>query len=121
MLHDALTSGSGKPRSPNDRRRSARPPALAAELVVLWHHDMETAIRYPLVDLTGDGVRILTAAPLVEGMTGTAVHLLPKGNRINRPCTVCWVRPRARSRAYEAKPTLARRPKQAAFNAVDGG
>ena len=101
MLHDALI-GSDHPRSADERRSALRLTSEASELVVLWHHDMETAIRYPLVDLNDHGVRILTAAPLAEGMTGTAVNLLPTGKPINRPCTVRWSRPRDESRAYEA-------------------
>ena len=102
MLNDAMISGTSRPQSANERRRSARAPAPPTELVVLWHHDMETAIRYPLVDMTDDGGRILTATPLVEGMTGIAMNLLPQGKAINRPCSVRWVRPREQSRGYEA-------------------
>ena len=80
-----------------DRREP--PPS---ELVVLWHHDMETGIRYPLLDMNDAGARILTAVPLIKGMTGTARHLLPKGTAINRPCTVRWTRPRSGSCAFEA-------------------
>jgi hypothetical protein len=101
MLHDALIRQSNQ-AAPQERRGSPREDVSPAELVVLWHHDMETAIRYPLVDLNEEGVRILTAAPLVEGMTGTAVNLLPTGKPINRPCTVRWARRRDEAQAYEA-------------------
>ena len=101
MLHDALIRRN-HPQSPNERRQSARCPGSDSELVVLWHHDMETAIRYPLLDMNDLGVRILTAAPLVEGMTGTAVNLLPTGKAINRPCSVRWARPRQEGQAFEA-------------------
>ncbi len=102
MLHDALIPGPHRQVSPDERRALERQPASPSEVVMLWHHDMETAIRYPLIDLNDGGVRILTATPLVEGMTGTAVNLLPTGKRINRPCTVRWARRRKEGRAYEA-------------------
>ena len=72
-----------------------------AELVVRWHHDMLTAIRYRVLDISEGGARIVTSAPLIEGMTGTAVTLLPKGTPINRLCSVCWSRPPALSGAFE--------------------
>lgn len=100
MLHDALIRQSKG--APGERRGSPREDASPAELVILWHHDMETAIRYPLVDLNELGVRILTAAPLSEGMTGTAVNLLPTGKPIKRPFTVRWARRRNEAQAYEA-------------------
>ncbi len=102
MLHDALMGQPGRETTPDDRREAQRQSDPATELVIVWHHDMETAIRYPLVDRTDEGVRILTATPLVKGMTGTAMHLLPKGATINRPCTVRWSRPREESRGFEA-------------------
>ena len=101
MLHDALIRGD-HPQSPQERRSAERRVATPNDLVILWHHDIETAIRYPLVDLNDGGVRILTATPLTEGMTGIAVNLLPTGKPINRPCTVCWVRRRDEAKAYEA-------------------
>ncbi|MCH8006033.1 MAG: PilZ domain-containing protein [Planctomycetes bacterium] len=102
MLHDPLMSGRDRSASHDDRRSADRLAPLSTELVVLWHHDMETGIRYPLLDMTDAGARILTAVPLIKGMTGTARHLLPKGTAINRPCTVRWTRPRSGSRAFEA-------------------
>ncbi len=101
MLHDALLCGRDQPDSPLDRRQSER--ALArAELVVRWHHDPDTAVRYRVLDISDGGVRILTATPLIKGMSGTAVKLLPNGAGINRPCSVCWVHPPATDGAFEA-------------------
>ena len=63
---------------------------------------METAIRYPVVDMNELGLRILTATPLVRGMTGTVANLLPTGETVNRPCTVRWARRRGDDKVYEA-------------------
>jgi len=100
MLHDSLISGLDRGDPPVERRHSTR-MRTRAELVVRWHHDMPTAIRYRVLDISEDGARIVTSAPLIEGMTGTAVTLLPKGTRINRLCSVCWSRPPALSGAFE--------------------
>ena len=98
MLHDTIMR-SAQVRA--DRRTGARVPLSKGEVVLLWHHDMETAIRYPLIDLADDGARILTATPLIKGMTGTAATLLPEGISLNRPCSVCWCRPRSEGSGYE--------------------
>ncbi len=84
MLHDALSSGQRL-----DRRGTARQP-LDAELVIIWHHDPNTTIRYRVLDISDGGARILSTTPLMAGMNGTAVKLLPKGSPVNRPCMVSW-------------------------------
>ena len=61
---------------------------------MLWHHDMETAIRYAMVDMTTGGARILTSAPLRESMSGTITNMLPWGIALNRPFSVRWCRRR---------------------------
>ena len=90
MLNDALIPGRRRALS-DERRRSAR-TAVEAELVVLWHHDPQTAVRYPVLNLSDGGARIQSAAPLFKGMSGTAVKLLPTGRPISRMCTVSWTR-----------------------------
>ena len=42
-----------------------------------------------------------SALPLLRGLTGTAITLLPKGESINRPCTVSWARPPALTGPFE--------------------
>ncbi len=84
MLHDSLST--------DDRRRSAR-TVKRAELVVRWHHDPQVPVRYPVLDMGDDGLRILSSLPLLRGLSGIAVKLLPKGEHINRPCSVAWAQP----------------------------
>ena len=86
MLHDSLST--------EDRRHSARNVRLA-EIVIRWHHDPDVPIRYPVLDMGDGGVRILSTLPLLRGLSGTAVKLLPKGEPINRPCSVAWTQPPA--------------------------
>jgi hypothetical protein len=92
MLHDPLIFGPDRRSTSGERRQSAR-AAVKAELVVLWHHDPETPVRYPVLDIGDGGARIRSATPLRTGMSGTAVKLLPKGKPIHRMCTVSWTRP----------------------------
>ncbi len=92
MLHDSLST--------EDRRRAAR-NVKRAELVIRWHHDPDVPIRYPVLDMGDGGVRILSTLPLLRGLSGTAVKLLPKGEPINRPCSVAWTQPPALDGPFE--------------------
>ena len=100
MLHDPLLSGLHRPSPSGERRRSAR-TAVQAELVVRWHHDPDTPVRFPVLDIGEGGARILSATPLSKGMSGTAVKLLPRGEAIHRMCTVSWSRPQQDNGPYE--------------------
>ncbi len=100
MLHDSLTPQEHGHDTTDDRRRSPR-TAQRAELVVRWHHAPDTPIRYRVLDVGDGGVRILSALPLLRGLTGTAIKLLPKGESINRPCKVSWARPPALTGPFE--------------------
>ncbi len=100
MLHDSLIPGQDDLETTDDRRRSPR-ASSSAELVVRWHHDPNTPIRYRVLDVGEGGVRILSGIPLLRGMSGTAVKLLPDGESINRPCSVSWARPPALGGPFE--------------------
>jgi hypothetical protein len=91
MLHDPLLFGPDRQSPSGERRRSAR-AAVKAELVVRWHHDPDTPVRYAVLDIGDGGARILSATPLRNGMSGTAVKLLPRGEAVHRMCTVAWSR-----------------------------
>lgn len=64
-----------------------------AELVLAWMHDLGTPLRFCVVDAGDGGFRIRTSTPLVEGMTGIAVKLLPGGEQLDRAVMVAWVGP----------------------------
>jgi hypothetical protein len=89
MLFDARIPGA--PRTAQDLRQEPR-HACGGDVVVRWHHDMGTAIRYRLLEHSDDGMRIMTSAPLVRGMSGVVVTLLPEGRPVNRLCIVRWSR-----------------------------
>ncbi len=92
VLNDAVIRTGEAAGTAGERRAVPRRQA-SSEVVVRWHFDPGSAVRYRVLDMTDDGLRLLTAAPLVAGMSGTAVSLLPRGSRIGRVCLVRWVRP----------------------------
>jgi hypothetical protein len=100
MLHDSLAEGLPVPRRPGERRMSARSPC-PAELTVLWHHDPSTIVRYRLVNVSDGGLRIMSSAPLIDGMTGMALAVLPEGDHLDRPIMVRWQHPSENGRGWE--------------------
>lgn len=86
MLYDPAFSS---PTLATCRRSGDRLP-YPAELILIWNHDPATRIRYRVLDAGDGGCRIHTSLPLIEGMTGMALKLLPEGNAINRPIMVVW-------------------------------
>jgi hypothetical protein len=75
-----------------ERRRGDRLP-YPAEIVLVWHHDLDHPGRYQVLNAGDGGFRISTMAPMTEGMTGMAMMLLPEGKSINRSVMVAWTRP----------------------------
>ena len=100
MLHDRLIFGPERHALDADRRRSAR-SEVRAELVIAWHHDPDTAVRYAVLDIGDGGARIRSSAPLRKGMSGTAIKLLPIGDALHRMCTVSWARPAGPDGSFE--------------------
>jgi hypothetical protein len=90
MLHDRVLTRTTMPATAClDRRRGDRVP-FPAELVLVWHHDLDSPVRYRILDASDGGFRIRTSLPMVEGMTGMALALLPEGTPINRPVMIAW-------------------------------
>ncbi len=101
MLHDAVFSRSlGAPDGLE--RRTLRRTSSPAELVLIWHHDPQTPIRYQVIDAHENGVRIRTTVPMVEGMVGRALKMIPQGRSVDRSVMVVWVGPRNASGEHEA-------------------
>lgn len=91
MLNDSVMSRVNA-TSVEDRRKGDRVP-YPAELVLAWMHDLDTPVRYRIVDVSDGGFRIRTTAPVIEGTTGMAMRLLPEGTPINKSVMVVWVSP----------------------------
>lgn len=97
MLHDGVMSrtarnGQARVEAPDleERRVSDRLP-FPAEVVLVWNHDLDTPMRYRVQDAGDGGYRIRTSTPLVEGMTGMVIRLLPgRGTRLDQPVMVVW-------------------------------
>ncbi|MHC4991061.1 MAG: PilZ domain-containing protein, partial [Planctomycetota bacterium] len=82
MLHDSIQSRMTG-ASNDDRRRHDRVP-FPSEITLVWHHDLAHPLRYRIIDASDGGLRILSSTPLLEGMTGTVLRLLPEGQSIGR-------------------------------------
>lgn len=91
MFHDGIMSTRTPSTVETDRRESDRVP-FPGELVILWHHDLSTPIRYRIVDAGDGGYRLRTSVPVLEGTTGMALQLLPDGEPLNQPVMVVWQR-----------------------------
>ena len=101
MLHDAVLSRSlGAPDG--FERRTLPRTSFGAELVLIWHHDPQTPIRYQVIDAHENGVRIRTTVPMIEGMVGRALKMIPEVRSVERSVMVVWVGPRNASGEHEA-------------------
>jgi len=100
MLHDGLQPRRQKSTACDDRRSGPRVP-YPSELVLAWHCEMPCMSRYAVIDVGDGGFRIRSSAPLVEGMTGTAVTLLPDGHDIGAAVMVIWCRKSPDEDGYE--------------------
>ncbi len=92
MLRDVTLSQTTGPTGHRERRTSDRVP-YPAELVIVWNHDLESAVRYPVLDASDRGFRIRSSMPLSAGTTGIALRLLPEGHPLDRSLVVIWTRP----------------------------
>lgn len=73
-------------------RRDAGRHLEPGQLVMLWHHNPETTVRYTLLDLSGTGARVQSESLLPEGMTGVALSQQPGDVGVNRIAMVAWSR-----------------------------
>jgi hypothetical protein len=103
MLHDAVMSRMGgqglpkvdasEPQPELERRDSDRLP-FPAEMVLVWNHDLQNALRYRVLDAGDGGYRIRSSLILLEGTTGMVLRLLPsRGQQLDQPVMVVWTRP----------------------------
>lgn len=99
MLHEGVLSTTSAPDL-TDRRVHERVPC-PGEVTLVWHHDLGQIVRYRLIDVSDGGFRIRSCTPLVLGMTGTVLTLLPRGETINQSVMVARVTPSEDGRSYE--------------------
>ena len=90
MLYDAMPEP-GETCAETDRRHHDRVP-FPSEMTLVWNHDLETTLRYGVSDAGDGGYRLRSSTPMLEGMTGIALRLLPEGTRLDVPVMVAWCR-----------------------------
>lgn len=91
MLNDSLLPSNRTGVTCDDRRGGGRVP-FPSDVVIQWHHDFSTAVRYRVMDVSDGGMRISSGFPMAQGMTGMALKLLPEGSAIDRSIMVAWCR-----------------------------
>src|SRR5688500_1868184 len=91
MIHDRVMSRvNAAAKSASNRRESDRLP-FPAEMVLVWNHDLETIVRYHVIDAGDGGYRVRSSLPLLEGTTGMVLRLLPsRGQQLDQPVMVAW-------------------------------
>ena len=104
MLNDTMFGKNDRDAAASkaDERRGSDRSDLQVEVVVAWHFQPDQTMRYRSLDLSETGMRIRSSTPLLEGMTGVLVSVLPEGCRLDRACMVVWSRHAASEEGYEA-------------------
>lgn len=102
MIHDAMLSSRVQPGLAHDDRRDSQRAPLPMEVTLLWHHDPGQVLRFHAIDVSDGGLRLRSTLPLVEGMTGMVLNLLPRGEPINRSVLVVWARAARSGGGHEA-------------------
>lgn len=98
MLNDPTISNQNQGTS--ERRASVRRD-LSTEVVIRWHFDPSTAVRYQTADMSATGVRLQSAMPLLEGMTGALHAVVPSEVLNDGNVMVAWSRPSKGSHGYD--------------------
>lgn len=91
MIHDGMLSRTTRDAQATDRRRGMRVP-FPTEMIIRWFSDMRSPVRYAIIDAADGGFRIRTSLPVMEGMTGVIMMLLPEGKSIDQTVAVAWTR-----------------------------
>lgn len=101
MINDTMIGKTDAGSGPDERRDSER-IEVQAEAIVAWHFQPDQKVRYRTIDYSETGMRIISSTPLLEGMTGVVVSMLPEGRKIDRACMVVWSRHAAGGTGHEA-------------------
>ena len=104
MLNDTMFGKNDKDATSSEiaERRGSDRTDVQAEVVVAWHFQPDQTVRYRSLDLSETGMRIHSTTPLLEGMTGVLVSILPEGRKLDRACMVVWSRHDRSRKGHEA-------------------
>ncbi len=100
MIHESKMHQNTESELHEERRSSIRTTG-AAEVTIRWHHDVDTTMRYELLDVGEGGICIRSGLPVLEGMMGTVLNLLPRGKVIDRAAMVAWIRRNPEGRWFD--------------------
>jgi len=76
----------------SSERRALERSSASGEVLLAWNHDLTARVRLGVIDLTEDGMRVRASLPILDGMTGIVIRLLPSGADLHRVFRVKWVR-----------------------------
>jgi hypothetical protein len=76
----------------SSERRALERSSAGGEVLLAWNHDLSARVRLGVIDLTEDGMRVRASLPILDGMTGIVIRLLPSGADLHRVFRVKWVR-----------------------------
>ncbi len=100
MLYDRHLKSLAAARN-HDRRTDVR-ECQAAEVVISWICPALSTVRYEMLDRSTNGLRIRSSSPLVTGMLGKAVRILPQGHCLNQTVSIVWTKVAADGTYIEA-------------------
>lgn len=90
MFHERTFSRTTSDQAAADRRSEPREPAQG-EVMLRWHLEPPTTMRYELIEISNSGARIRSGMSIPSGAIGTVLKQLPEGTPVNRPAMVQWV------------------------------
>jgi hypothetical protein len=91
MLHTEINRNLyGDGASEVERRRRAREPGPVREVVLAWDHNLAQRLRFRLIDLSDEGLRIASMLPILKDLCGVVIAELSGNIRVNRPFVVAW-------------------------------
>lgn len=90
MFHERTLSDMSAEQAAVDRRSEPR-VSTHGEVMIRWHLEPPTTMRYELIELSDSGARIRCGMSIPSGAIGTVLKRLPEGAPVNRPAMVQWV------------------------------
>ena len=73
-----------------DRRAEER-LECPVEAIIAWNHNLAQLVRVHVIDISENGMHITSHLPILHGLTGIIINLLPERMEINKSFTIKWI------------------------------
>ena len=100
MLYDRHLKSSDT--QTNDGRRSNRHQCHGLEVVIAWICPHLATVRYEMLDMSANGLKIRSSSPLIAGMLGRVTRILPHGQCLNETVSIVWTKSSSDGTSIEA-------------------